>query len=327
MVLGGGGITGAAYHLGALLAIQMATGWEPSRADVVIGTSGGATVAAVTRAGQLSLDSLIAGRHGTAEFIDSLRSQVYRRARPGGLVRWLRHGVIPGVRRPGFSMVLGSPAPYSADGISDFVEERIGDGLADGWPTRPTLIVAYDLAAKQRVVFGTEDSPDVALKLAVAASSAVPVLYEPVRIQGRDYIDGGVASGTSLDLVLGSDRPLDLVIVLAPMAMEHHRPGGVFYEDLLDRAGHEALTAEIEIVTEVWPDTEILVMKPTSEVLESLRPNPLSTRAAVPAFLMTLRSMRAELGRPEIWKLLAEHLLQEGHVVPGTRAESSAASE
>jgi hypothetical protein len=38
-------------------------------------------------------------------------------------------------------------------------------------------------------------------------------------------VDGDVISGTYLDLVLGSEEPLDLVIVLAPIAAETPRRG------------------------------------------------------------------------------------------------------
>ncbi len=75
--------------------------------------------------------------------------------------------------------------------------------------------------------------------------------------------------------------------------------------------------AHPDMVRAAWPDTEILVMKPTAQVLESLRPNPLSVKAAVPAFLATLRSMQDELARPEIWSVLESHLLQHDHAVPG----------
>jgi NTE family protein len=317
LVLGGGGITGAAFHLGTLLAIQMATGWDPTTADVVVGTSGGAAVAAVARSETLTLDSLVGNSSARDDFTASLRKQLYRRARPRGVVRWMRHGIIPGVRKPGLSLILGSPAPYSALGIADWVEERIGRELADGWPTKPTLIVAYDLADRRRVAFGTEESPDVSLKTAVAASSAVPLLYEPMRIRDRDYVDGGVASGTSVDLLLGSPEPLDFVMVVAPMASEGSRDGAAFYEDMLDRAGNEALHAELELLSRTWPDTEVLVIKPTGEVLDTLRPNPLSVTASVPAFLMTLRSMRTELGRASVWPLLRRHLLAGGHSVAG----------
>ena len=59
LVLGGGGITGAAFHFGALLSLRMATDWNPAEADVVVGTSSGAVVAALVRSERLSLDALI----------------------------------------------------------------------------------------------------------------------------------------------------------------------------------------------------------------------------------------------------------------------------
>lgn len=316
LVLGGGGVTGAAFHLGTLLGIQMATGWDPADASVVVGTSAGAAVAAVTRSGSLSLHSLVGDSDHRGDLSASLRAQLFRSSgRPAGMARWLRHGVLPSVRRPGWSLVLGSPGRYSADGIGDWVEERIGAEEADGWPSRPTLIVGYDLAARRRVAFGSDESPDVSLRTAVAASSAVPVLYEPVRIGERDYIDGGVASGTSVDFVLGADEPLDLVLVIAPMAADEPRPGSAFYEGMIDRAGQEALAGELERVRAEWPNCETLVIKPTDRVLSTLRPNPLSPSAAVPSLLRTLHSMHSELAKPAVWTVLKRHLLQQGHVV------------
>ena len=45
LVLGSGGLHGAAQHAGALAALVEATGWDPRTADVVVGTSAGATTA------------------------------------------------------------------------------------------------------------------------------------------------------------------------------------------------------------------------------------------------------------------------------------------
>lgn len=86
--------------------------------------------------------------------------------------------------------------------------------IFDQWPLRPTWIVAVDLAAGERVVFGRDAHPPVAD--AVSASCAVPGYYEPVSIGGRRYVDGGVWSMVSLDLL--SDQDLDLVICSAPMS-------------------------------------------------------------------------------------------------------------
>ncbi|MEE8486064.1 MAG: hypothetical protein V3S38_05895 [Acidimicrobiia bacterium] len=60
LVLGGGGITGAAFHFGTLLAIEMATGWNADDAEVLIGTSSGAFVGALARGNALHLDTFAA---------------------------------------------------------------------------------------------------------------------------------------------------------------------------------------------------------------------------------------------------------------------------
>jgi NTE family protein len=59
--------------------------------------------------------------------------------------------------------------------------------------------------------------PDVELAQAVAASCAIPGWYQPVTIGGRRYVDGGVCSTTSADLL--ADQGLDEVTVLMPLGM------------------------------------------------------------------------------------------------------------
>ncbi|MDH3959445.1 MAG: patatin-like phospholipase family protein, partial [Actinomycetota bacterium] len=51
LVLGGGGLTGTAFHAGVLAALDELTGWDPRTAELVVGTSAGATSAALLRAG------------------------------------------------------------------------------------------------------------------------------------------------------------------------------------------------------------------------------------------------------------------------------------
>lgn len=56
LVLGGGGVTGMAFHAGVLAALQHDLGWDPNRADVVIGTSAGSVVGALLRNGASTED-------------------------------------------------------------------------------------------------------------------------------------------------------------------------------------------------------------------------------------------------------------------------------
>lgn len=307
LVLGGGGITGAAYQLATLMALRMATGWEPDDADVVIGTSGGAFTAAMVRGRRLDLETLVGNAHHRHEVAERLRGYLFRRSVPRGIGRWIRRGVLPSLRRPDLNMVLGSPGLYHTAGLGEWIDEVIGSS-ADRWPDKPTVIVAYDIEAKQRTPFGTLAAPDVSLRDAVRASAAVPFVFEPVRLDGTWYADGGLGSGTSADLLLANPTPLDLIIVVAPLASIHVRDEARFYEETLDRIGREALEAELTLIESAWPDTEILVLRPTPEVLAAARPNPLSTEAALPTFLRTLRELRDHLASAEIWSVLHRHL-------------------
>ncbi len=306
-MLGAGGVTGAAFQVGTLMALHMATGWRPGDADVIVGTSSGAFLAALIRGDATDIESVTDESLADMDLEAWLHERIYRRVPPRGLVRWLTKGIVPGVTRPGVGLVLGSPGMYSTDPLAEWVDSALGD-LALGWPSDPTVVVAYDLESRARVPFGTEGAPEVSLRDAVAASSAVPVIYEPVEIDGRFYVDGGLASGTSLDLVLGSHEPLDLVVVIAPMAPTTGREGGRFYEDFMDRAGRGALANELDQVRRAWPDTDLLVLRPDDRVLAACRPNLMSVDAAVPTVMATLRSMRDELAHPSTWRILAEHI-------------------
>ncbi|MCL1598232.1 MAG: patatin-like phospholipase family protein [Actinomycetia bacterium] len=308
LVLGGGGITGAAFHFGTLLAIEMATGWNPNDAEVIVGTSSGAFVAAMIRADALHLDTFAGTGETQDEIHEWLDGYLYRRGAPRGAIRWIRKGLLPAFRKPNLYVTLGSPGLYRTDGLIDWVKDKAGD-LATSWPHKPTVIVAYDLEARRRMPFGTEIAPDVGLAEAVAASSAVPFVYEPVLIDSRWYADGGLASGTSADLLLAHEEPLDLVLVVAPLAATTPRKHGRFFEDVFDRAGRTALASELARIRDAWPDTEVLVLRPDERVLDIARPNPMSVGAAIPAFLTTLRSMRFELAHPSVWKVLERHLV------------------
>ena len=85
-----------------------------------------------------------------------------------------------------------------------------------GWVDGQTWIAAVDYDTGQRVLFGRHGAPPAALPDAVVASCSIPGWYEPAIIGGRRYVDGGVRSMTSLD-VLGGTNVQD-VYVLAPLA-------------------------------------------------------------------------------------------------------------
>ena len=308
LVLGGGGITGAAFDFGTLLALRMATGWEPNDAEVLVGTSSGAFVGAMVRGDALHLESFTGTGETADEIHEWLNGYLFTRGAPRGAIRWIRRGLVPSLRRPSLHLALGSPGMYRTDGLQRWVTDAVGPA-ALGWPEKSTAMVAYDVRERSRVPFGTEAAPETSLAEAVAASAAVPFVYEPVRIHDRWYADGGMGSGTSADLLLAHHEPLDLVIIVAPFAATAPRSRGRMYEDMFDRVGRKALAAELKLISTSWPDTDVVVLRPDDAVLNVSRPNPMSAGAAVPTFLATLRSMQHELARSSVWNVLTDHLV------------------
>jgi predicted acylesterase/phospholipase RssA len=256
----------------------------------------------------LSLDCLVLPHDEREDVAERIRTHVYSKEPSADLGKWVRYGIVPGVRRPGLTLFLGSPARYSAGGLHDWVATHIGDEAARSWPSRPTAIVAYDIKAGARAAFGTRGAAEVSIGDAVAASSAVPLVFRPYPIGDTLFVDGGVSSGTHADLVLGHGKPLDLVLVLAPMAAETHRQRARFHEKLFDKVGARSLKQEVELIRSSWPDTEIVTLTPSPSVQNAMRPNPLDPSRAVATFTRTLIAMKRTLAQPHVWSSLRDHL-------------------
>ncbi len=65
LVLGGGGILGAAWMVGALKALEDVHGFDPRTADYIVGTSAGSVLTALLGAG-VSVDHLVDHQHGNS---------------------------------------------------------------------------------------------------------------------------------------------------------------------------------------------------------------------------------------------------------------------
>lgn len=87
------------------------------------------------------------------------------------------------------------------------------------------------LSTGRRVILDGAQHP---LAQLVAASSAVPWLFAPQRVDGRTYVDGGVRSLTSADRA----SPARRLLVVAPVAGPMFGPGGRTMETLLRREIH-----------------------------------------------------------------------------------------
>jgi predicted acylesterase/phospholipase RssA len=79
---------------------------------------------------------------------------------------------------------------------------------------RKLYISACDLDTAERVIFGADENCEVTISQAVQASSALPIFYRPARINGVDYVDGGVRHTANIDVAI--EKGADLVICYNP---------------------------------------------------------------------------------------------------------------
>ena len=224
LVLGGGGVLGAAWMVGALKALEDQLGMDAREFDEVVGTSAGSVLASLLGAGVSVADLLVHQLEGAID-VGPMAGYAWDYEHDTG-------GDRPGLPRPGLgsrellrrnalhlrqlppTAVLSAVLPEGR-GSLEAVGALVRHVTPAGWVRRPGVcVVALCYDSGERVAFGREGAPEADLADAVMASCAIPGWYQPVRIGDRRYIDGGAWSSTNLDLMVG--REVDEVFVLAP---------------------------------------------------------------------------------------------------------------
>jgi NTE family protein len=80
---------------------------------------------------------------------------------------------------------------------------------------RELHITATDLDTTERIVFGSGEWSDVPISKAVSASGALPTVFTPVEIEGREFIDGGIRSTTNVDIAV--QHGAKFIVVVNPI--------------------------------------------------------------------------------------------------------------
>lgn len=284
LVLGGGGVLGGTWAVGALAALEEQYGFAASDVDVIVGTSAGSVLTALI---------------GGGVTVQQLRQQYADEVVTDGPLAGYDFDpeVATGGKRPGIPKLLGPGSPRLIGSslrhlrqlpatavLSAFVPEgtrsleRVGH-LIDAftpmgaWSShRGAWIVAMDYEDGRRVVFGRPGAPVAALSSAVMASCAIPGWFRPVTINGRVYVDGGAVSATSIDVV--AHAGLDEVYVVAPMvSFAMDRPSNVAAK--LERRWRAEVTktARMEAATVRAAGVEVRMVGPGPEDLAAIGAN------------------------------------------------------
>jgi len=234
LVLGGGGFTGGVYEIGALRALDLlAVNSTVNNFDVYVGTSAGSFVASMLANGvspeemmqvinsriPSELEDLDLNRVLKLNYLGLLSKAAALPLRTAQLLRQL-------TRIGEFSMIdigvgLAEALPtglYSGRGLSDYVEEALGmeERVNDFRLLDNELyLTATDLDTCERIVFGEEGWNDVPISKAVECSTCLPLVYKPVDLKGRQFVDGGIRSTTNVDIAV--EKGAKFIVVVNPL--------------------------------------------------------------------------------------------------------------
>ncbi|MGO9741827.1 MAG: patatin-like phospholipase family protein [Roseiarcus sp.] len=232
IALAGGGPLGGIYEIGALVALQEALiGVDLADLDVYVGVSSGAFIAAGLANGISPLEMhamfiLDASHHDPFEPNLLLRPAFAEFARRLRLAPTLI-GAAARVQFEGRTGVFASLLQltrvlpnglFDNEPIAVYLKRLFGKpGRSDDFRKleRKLFVLATDLDSGRAAPFGAPGFDDVPISEAVKASSALPGLYPPARINGRDYIDG--AAKKTLHASVALKEGVALLICVNPI--------------------------------------------------------------------------------------------------------------
>jgi NTE family protein len=220
-VLHGGGSAGNAWEIGVIAGL-LTTGLDVTKADLIIGTSAGATAAAqVTSASPADLlDAILSavpqqrtgsgapatGRAPTGPPVDHLH-------RTGQIIA-AASGAADMRRRMG-AAALELDAASDGSGHARWRATTSARLPSQDWPAQSILITAVDARTGEPVVFDRNSGVDLVDAVAASTSSGAPY-----GIGDDRYIDGGYRRNENADLAIGYER----VLVLSPFGGRSRHP-------------------------------------------------------------------------------------------------------
>lgn len=235
-VFGGGGVKSLA-QIGAWKALQE-KGLTPTH---IVGTSMGAVVGA----------GLAAGMTGD-EFLARLKGLTRPEVAPADLLAFFKGIFAQSLLKPGvWASTLAKLIPVPR--FSGF--------------TIPLTVCATDMDSGDLVLFG-DRGLDVPVNLALAASCALPLYYQPVEIEGRRYGDGGLRA--ALPVHVAGGIPADVIVAISVGPGFDEGPSKTRLPGLLKAHGDAErimMAAQTERDLEDWPPdaTKLIVVRAAHE--------------------------------------------------------------
>lgn len=310
LALSGGAIEGFLYQIGVIHGLNQAlTHRHLGDVDAVSGVSSG-SIAGSMVVGNIPIEEVLKSLHGKKAKVPPIRIstlfdfagfQILRRfisvslnMRTTPISQWLNR--------------LASSVPtgfFKGNKLEEYFEEctkAYGAGERFSDLDRRFFVGVTDQDSFKHVTFGKPPFEHIPISAAVRASAALPPLYVPKTINGRNYIDGQITRSCNLESVIEAGSRL--VFIIDPLKpFQSHTAGsadkeGGFYGiiQMTKALVSTRFEASLKAMGERYPDVDFMVFQPDEECAKLMSGSPLKakfrTEIIEAAYRGTLRKLR-----------------------------------
>ncbi|TNF78270.1 MAG: patatin family protein [Acidobacteria bacterium] len=341
LALAGGGPQGALYEIGAIRALEEALeGIDFCDLDVYVGVSAGAVIGSILANGvgtarlcRAAIDPGPANPFHFRTFYSPAFEEFGRRSL--GIPRLLLQSLLTFISNPRDLNLVDSLLPlsralpigvFSNEPLREFLEDAFNrSGRTDDFRRldKHLIVVAADLDSGEPVRFGEPGFDHIPISKAVQASTALPGLYAPVKIEGRHYVDGvllktmhgSVALDAGAELLL-CFNPLVPVDTSSAVDEGFMRRGKLIDRGLptvlsqsLRTMIRSRLEAGLSSYENVFPEADVILLEPPRDDYKMFFTNvfSLSTRRAACEHAYNVTRRQLFNRREELAPVLAQH--------------------
>jgi predicted acylesterase/phospholipase RssA len=334
--------------VGCLAALEALIGRSAAEFDVYVGISAGSVVTSLVANGMSAGEIWSEMANGSGRLFGVDTGGLFRLA-PGHAMRALR--ILP--RLAGRLLTRRSTGPSAAEIIMSALS-GLPSGLVDNSGVRDSMaqvlaargtdsfaelgrklyILAVELDTGRVVAFGERKWRHVPISTAIQASTAVPGLCQPVRIDGREYVDGAVLKTAHVRRAIREGARLVFCVTPAGPARAPAEGTQRTMLDVMEQSVRIMLRSRMQYALRCYrdefPHVDVIALEPTRQAVEEMAPNCMrwsdAAEMAARGYRAVLETFRARAD--EYASVLARHglTLRDPSSLPDARQACDLAS-
>jgi NTE family protein len=205
LVMGGGGIVGIAWETGVLAGLQEATGFDPTTARIIMGSSAGSVIGAQAALGR-DLAELVAIQSRPPRTGANRPMPDFTSGPQAEIMQILTGGNDADAAHLG-ALAMACDTALTEDDYVESFRSMLG---TDEWPDVDLRVTTCECETGRGVAWRADDG--IGLVRAVASSCAIPGFFPTVGHEGKHYTDGPRGRGMTRDLLTEAEADVALFI-------------------------------------------------------------------------------------------------------------------